>query len=149
MSKNKAGFTLIEIMIVVGVILVIVALGLPSMLRSRMNANELAAVAACRIISNACQLYYTNDLPHSFPEGLNNLALPDSDPPYIDSALASGQKQGYKFEYSFVNSEAFTLRADPTRPGRTGARYFFVDETGLIRAREGGQAGVDDKPVSD
>lgn len=147
MLRKVSGFTLIEIMVVIGVILIILALALPNMLRSRLNANEIAAIANCRLISNACQSFYTNVMPHAYPRRLSDLIAPTSVPPYIDSLLASGLKQGYRLIFAYVNSEAFTLNANPRTVGKTGIRYFFVDETGVIRANSTGPAGASDPPV--
>lgn len=148
MLKRNCGFTLIEIMVVVAVILIILVIALPNMLRSRMNANEIAAIGHCRLVSNACQSYYSNNMPHAYPTGLTDLVAPTSVPPYIDTALSSGKKQGYEFTYTFVNEDSFTLRANPKTPGRTGVRYFYVDETGVIRANASQEAGPTDTPVS-
>lgn len=148
MNRRNSGFTLIEIMVVVAVILIVLTLALPGMLRSRMNTNEIAAIGHCRLLASSCQSFYTNVSPHSYPSNLKNLVSPTSVPPYIDTTLASGEKQGYKFEYSLVSEESFTVLASPTNPGRTGVRYFYVDETGVIRGRTGGPAGPTDPPVS-
>ncbi|NQV04581.1 MAG: hypothetical protein HQ532_03690, partial [Candidatus Omnitrophica bacterium] len=75
------------------------------------------------------------------------LVSPVSDPPYIDSVLASGTKQGYNFTYALVDSESFTFNAAPVSPGKTGSRYFFADEGGAIKANATGQAGPDDAAV--
>ena len=148
MIRKSFGFTLIEIMVVVSVILIVLSLALHNILRSRMIANEASAIAHCRLISNACQSYYVNVIPHTYPSSLGDLITPTSDPPYIDTVLAFGEKQGYQFNYTFVDEENFTLRANPKTEGRTGKRYFFVDETGMICNKEGGEAGPDDDPVS-
>ena len=148
MTGKNSGFTLVEIMVVVGIIMIVLTLALPNMLRSRISANEAAAVANCRLISNACQGYYANVIPHTYPLSLEGLIEPTSNPPYIDTTLATGTKQGYLFTYAFVNDDSFTLLANPKNVGRTGNRYFYVDETGTITNKEGGKAGPDDNPVS-
>ena len=148
MHRKNSGFTLIEIMIVVGILIILLTLGMPSMLNSRMNANELNAIANCRTISNACQSYYVNSLPHTYPDSLDALISPESDPPYIDSVLASGEKSGYEYTYVLENAESFYVRADPVRQNWTGKRYFFADETGVIRASTEGPAGETDVAVS-
>ena len=148
MSRLKKGFTLIEIMIVVAVIIVVLTLALPTMLRSRMQGNEASAIAHCRLISNACQAYYSNIIPHTYPSGLSDLIAPTSDPPYIDTTLGTGTKQGYVFTYDLVGEDRFTLNSNPKTVNRTGNRYFYVDETGVITSAEGIEAGSDDEPVS-
>ncbi|MDD5618455.1 MAG: prepilin-type N-terminal cleavage/methylation domain-containing protein [Candidatus Omnitrophica bacterium] len=145
--RRKSGFTLVEIMIVVGIILIIVTLAMPNMLRSRMNANELAAIAHCRLISNSCQSFYSNTIPHVYPVELKELASPESGPSYIDVTLASGEKQGYDFIYK-SGEDIFSLWANPRTPGRTGVRYFYVDETGIIHHNAEEEAGPEDPAVS-
>lgn len=145
---RKKSFTLIEIMVVVAIVGILLALALPQFLRSRISANETAAIANLRLINNACQAYYANINPHSYPlDGLSDLISPVSEPPYIDNILASGTKQGYEFKYKFIDAEHFQVYANPVYPGRTGVRYFFVDETGVIRANSTQEAGPDDPPV--
>jgi hypothetical protein len=113
-----------------------------------MNANELAAIAHCRLISNSCQSYYSNTIPHTYPSLLTDLIAPNSNPPYIDTTLASGERQGYVFEYNLVNEDSFTLRASPKTPGRTGIRYFYVDELGVVHNKDNEEAGPNDPIVS-
>jgi prepilin-type N-terminal cleavage/methylation domain-containing protein len=151
MCKN--GFTLVEIMVVVAIIVILIALTVPNMLRSRMTANEVAAIANCRTISNACQAYYANRIPHMYPPiGLSDLIAPESNPPYIDNALAGATdadhaKQGYYYVYTYIDAEHFTLKANPKVYGRTGNRYFYVDETGVIKANSTQEAGPNDTPI--
>lgn len=141
------GFTLVEIMIVVAIVMTLATLAISSVLRARHNANEMAAVAACRTIVTAAQNFYANSYPHAYPGSLSDLVAPVSDPPYIDNVLASGTKQGYKFSYELVNSESFALRANPSVPGKTGTRYFYADETSVIKANSTGQAGPADPVI--
>ena len=135
----RRGFTLIEIMIVVAILMVLIGLAIPNILRSRSVANEGVAVANLKTISDACQLYHSNR--GVFPETLLELALPDSNPPYIDQLLASGSKQGYGFIYA-LNGLGFTVNANPT--GILGGRYYYVDETGAVHVRENKEASSKD-----
>jgi len=146
-SCKRGGFTLVEIMIVVAIIMTLATLAISSVLRSRHNANEVAAIASCRTIGTAAQSFYANNFPHAYPSGLSDLVSPISVPPYIDSVLASGTKQGYNFTYNSVTSESFTLNSDPVVSGRTGSRHFFVDETNVIKANSAAQAGSNDPVV--
>jgi prepilin-type N-terminal cleavage/methylation domain-containing protein len=141
------GFTLVEIMIVVAIVMTLATLAISSVLRARQNANEMAAVASCRAIVTAAQNFYSNSYPHVYPGSLSDLISPVSVPPYIDNVLASGKKQGYSFTYNPADAEGFALNASPNIPGRTGSRYFYADETSIIRASSVGQAGPDDPAV--
>lgn len=143
---SHGGFTLVEIMIVIAIISTLAALAVPVFIASRVNANEASAIVSCRTIQTACQNFYTNSNPHTYPASLDDLAT--ADPPYLDSVIGvRKEKQGYGFDYSLNDPESFTLYAEPTTPGRTGNRYFFMDETGIIRAKKGGRAGESDAPI--
>jgi type II secretory pathway pseudopilin PulG len=139
------GFTLVEIMIVVAIVIILVSLATPNILRSRVNANEGAAIANLRSINSACQLYHIDR--EAYPGSLSDLIEPNSSPAYIDPTLASGRKQGYEFIYSLFNDDHFTVNANPTTRGLLQGRYFYMDETGIIRAKSGDPAGHDDEII--
>jgi prepilin-type N-terminal cleavage/methylation domain-containing protein len=139
---NKA-FTLVEIMIVVSLVVILVLFAAPNVLRSRLIANEGTALANLKAINNACQLYHMNQ--DKYPDSLD--VLGDSDPPYLDSTLASGQKQSYQFVYSLVSNDEFSVNANPTSTGLLKGRYFYMDESGIIRGKSDGPAGPDDEVV--
>ncbi len=145
-NKMRRAFTLIEIMVVVGIIIILVVIAAPSILRSRIVANEGAALANLRTLNSACQLYHINN--ETYSNNLQDLAEPVSSPPYIDPALASGHKQGYEFNYSLLGAERFTVNANPTTSGLLKGRYFFMDETGIIRANPSQPAGPGDEIVT-
>lgn len=144
-SVSLTGFTLVEIMIVLAIVIVLLTIAMPNFLRSRVIANETTALANCRAINNACQLYHINR--ETYPDSLTGLIEPASNPPYIDSTLATGRKQGYEFIYNLVDSGHFTLNANPLFLGLLKGRYFYMDETGSIRAKRDGPAGPTDEIV--
>jgi type IV pilus assembly protein PilA len=149
MGRKQKGFSLIELLIVVAVILVIAAIAIPNLVRSRMAANEASAVASLRSI-NTSQVVYQSTYGPSFASKLADLSdggtpancVPSVTPTaaascLIDAALASGTKSGYTFLYTPVSVGAtvmsYSVNADPTTSGSTGQRHFFTDETSLIR----------------
>jgi len=140
-KNNIKAFSLVEMMIAVAIIIIIVTLVLPGMIRARMVAYEGSAIANLKIISNACQLYQINN--SEFPESLSNLA--ESEPKYLDDVLASGNKSRYHFTYQLTD-DGYEIWADPTGFLATfNARHFYVDTSGTITSRVGGQAGPDDE----
>lgn len=144
--KKGAGFTLVEMMLIVAIVIVIITIAAPNFLKSRVIATEAAAISNCRAINNACQLYHINN--ETYPKKLSQLVEPESNPPYIDPELASGRKQSYNFIYEYVDDGHFTLNANPISSGLLRGRYFYMDETGIIRANSDGPAGPDDEIVS-
>jgi type IV pilus assembly protein PilA len=133
---GKRGFTLVEIMIVVAIIALLAAIATPNMLRTRLAANESSAIAALKTISSAAHTYRASN--PGYPPDLNSLYA-NLTPPYIDSVLAGGVKQGYTFNLSGTDADAngnyqgFESYAAPISSGITGNRFFFLDTSGVIR----------------
>ncbi len=128
---RAAGFTLVEIMIVVAIIALIAAIAIPNFLRARVNANESSAIASMRVLIGAAESFRSNQTPNTYPANL--AALNAANPPYIDAVLSGGTKQGYTFTYTFQTANTYTLAAAPVTANVTGVRGFFVDQTGVIR----------------
>jgi len=135
-QRFRAGFTLVEIMVVIAVIIVIASIGVPGILRQRVNANEAAAVAALKTLSAASVTYRA--IHTSYPSNLSDLYDP-AGAQYIDSTLASGTKQGYNFTLS-GDADGFNATAIPAKPNITGTRYFLIDLDGVIRSSASGPA---------
>ena len=154
---SDRGFSLIELLIVVAVILIIAAIAIPNFIRSKMAANEASAVQNLRNISTAEYLYATT-YGVSFTPNMQSLsgtaANPDvNNAELIDEVLASGTKSGYSFVYSAGAADpqgrinSYIVTAAPLMPGTTGMRYFFTDQTCVIRWNGTGAAGPTDTPV--
>ena len=130
MLRRKKGFTLVEIMIVVAIIVLLAAIAIPNLLRARLSANEATTIAAMRTLSTAMEGYRAAQSPPAYPANLTDLNA--SNPPYIDSVLASGNKSGYTFTLG-GGGNVYTVTAAPQTANVTGVRNFFVDQSGVVR----------------
>ncbi len=156
MRNKQKGFSLIELLIVVAIILIIAAIAVPNLLRSKMAANEASAVGSLRTLNTACVTYSTT-YGTGYPAALANLGpgapATAATADLIDGVLSAGTKSGYTFTYAAgaaVGGQipTYTVTADPVNRGTTGQRGFFTDQSGVIRANPTGTATAASLPIS-
>ena len=141
-GTGRRGFTLVEIMIVVAIIVIIAIIAIPGILRSRLNANEAAAITSLKTIAWAATTFRTSN--SSYPSNLSDLS--NAVPAYVDSVLGSGVKQGYNFTLE-GGQDSFNCTAVPTQQNITGVRSFYVDTNLVIRASANGSADANSPSI--
>ena len=142
--KKQKGFSLIELLIVVAIILIIAAIAIPNLLRSKMAANESSAVGSLRTINTAEVTYATTYNSIGFA-GLTALggAAPCTSATSTASCLlddvlsaTAATKSGYKFTVTpgtQVPVVTYSSLATPSVVGQSGQRAFCSDQSGVIR----------------
>jgi len=158
MKKNTKGFSLIELLIVVAIILIIAAIAVPNLLRSRIAANQSSAVQSLRTI-NTSEAAYASTYPQNYSDTLAELGPPSSGNAtsaaagLIDSVLAAGTKSGYTVTYAVGSSDGnghyntYTINANPVTAGTTGTNFYFTDQTMVIRVNNAAAAAATDPPI--
>jgi type IV pilus assembly protein PilA len=125
MKRNNKGFSLLELLIVVAIILIIATIAIPSLLRSRQAANESAAVANLRTINTAEVTYLSSsggnygDLPALVSAGL------------LDSTFTAGVKAGYNFNVA-ASAQDYTATALPAS-SNTGRFGYYSSPDAVVR----------------
>jgi type IV pilus assembly protein PilA len=156
MKKKQKGFSLIELLIVVAIILIIAAIAIPNLLRSKMAANQASAVGSVRTINTAAITYnstygngYPGNLVYIGNNGTTSVSCGNAE--LIDSTLTAGTKSGYTFVLTgggtqlnsstsacgssgpFGYQGGYVVTAVPVTLGTTGQTSYCSDGTGVIR----------------
>ena len=125
-KRDKSGFTLIELMIVLVVIAIIASVATMSGLAARVRTNEGSAQASLKTIAVGAEMYQTNF--GSYPSDLITMG---SD--YVPSDVAAGQKSGYAFELRTANSGAtFSVTAVPISINYTGVKSYCINNLNAV-----------------
>jgi len=175
--RKSRGFSLIELLIVVAIILIIAAIAIPDLLKSRQAAQQASAVGSLRTI-NTSEVTYSSTYTLGFSYKLGALDNPDSvtvatasDALLIDSVLGSGIKSAYGFSYwasavpagstiacanpptqsnatTSVNVTAYGINASPILCTDGNGNYYFTDQSGVIRMNNTAPASNTDSPLA-
>jgi type IV pilus assembly protein PilA len=148
-TAPNAGFSLIELLIVVAIILIIAAVAIPNLLRARISANEASAASSVRKIATAQMAYAASYPTVGFAGALSNLGGPVSGCAptpttacILDDVLSTGQKSGYTFLTTGFTGPGsvnvtFVASSAPASFKGTGIRNFCIVTDGVLRADNG------------
>src|SRR6516164_7642720 len=151
--RKPNGFSLIELLIVVAIILIIAAIAIPNLLRARISANEASAVSSIHAVNTAEITYVTIFPTVGYAATLLSLGPgggcnSPTNACIIDALLAGGTKSGYVFTYvqdaSSVPSPGYTVNVDPITRGITGQRSFYSDQMNATHYNPSAVAGPAD-----
>lgn len=151
--KRQAGFTLMELLIVISIMLILMLIAIPNMLNLRSQANETSAIQSLRAIYQSQIQYQTNYPANGFACSLQALGGDSSSAPSATNSqllqhdLTTGSKAGYTFNIinctkTTVNNQdmytGYEATAIPQAIGKTGHRGFCIDMAGEIKSDPAG-----------
>ena len=147
---TEAGFTLMELLIVISIMLILMLIAIPNMLNLKSQANETSAIQSLHAIYEAETQYQSTYPASGYACSLTALGGEASAGPpspqaaqLLQAALSSGEKSGYTFRIvnctkETVNNQdmytGYEATAVPQAVGKTGHRGFCIDQQGEVKA---------------
>jgi type IV pilus assembly protein PilA len=148
-GRSRAGFTLVELLVSIAIILIILTIAVPMVQYAKLNADETAVIREVQTIHQA-QMQYQSQFG-KYAIKLSELGPPDqgaSGPQaasLIPRSLARGEKNGYVFSMTPAAS-GYTVTAVPKTFGRTGRRTFYIDQDGIVHQNWGREPATESSP---
>ncbi len=143
-KKSSAGFSLIELIIVVTIIGIIAAIAIPNLLTARRTAQEASGIAIVKSLVKAESLYFSSYGNQSTYGTLNDLVVRNC----IDASLLTEERNYYTFQVNLTNPITYSISATPGAGYASQMRYFYGDESGVIRQSLGTAATATSPPIN-
>ncbi len=149
-ARRQNGFTIIELLIVIAIIMIIAAIAIPKLTQARMTAYEMAAIRTLQTLNTGQVQYFS--IYGRFASTLMEMgpapggaARSASGADLISEDLAQGLKSGYVFTMVGTPS-GYTINADPQVYDVTGGRSFYTDHTNIVRQHAGNEPASENDP---
>jgi type IV pilus assembly protein PilA len=148
-KRRHAGFSMVELLVVISIIMIILAIAIPSVHKARMNAAEVIVAREVQTIQQA-QMQYMSQYG-KYARSLGELGPPDhgEDSPgaasLIPRKLAKGEKDGYLFSLT-ATATGFAISAVPKSFGSSGRRTFYEDQDGIVHQNWGSEPATRNSP---
>ncbi len=129
MKSRQKGYTLVEIMIVVAIIILLAAIAIPNLVRARIHANDTAAIKILKAMSTATDLYASSSGTGNYPADMSSLVA--AGPPYITKNYCDTTEVGFAFACTNTTVQ-YTYVATPTAVGTTGTTTYTITTGGIL-----------------
>lgn len=143
-KRQATGFTLIELIIVVAIISIIAAIAIPNLLMARRAAQEASGIAIVKSLVKAEGMYFSSYGNQSNYGTLNDLVARNC----IDAELLTESRNYYTFQVNLTSPITYNITATPGADLASQMRYFYGDESGIIRYAMGTAATVASPPIN-
>jgi prepilin-type N-terminal cleavage/methylation domain-containing protein len=149
--RRSGGFSLIELLIVIAIILIIISMAVPMFNKARMHAAETAAEAAIRTLHTVQMQYFSQY--GKYATSLSELGAAANGSAsaaaagLIEPALTRGVKGGYKFTLT-ASAAGYAIHAEPLVFGSNGGRTFYSDQTMVLHENNSAEPATATSPES-